>query len=122
MPRVERRGDREQGSATIYATVALVALTALGLTVSGYTALAAAKHRAAAAADLAALGGAQALHDGRDACVSASELAVRNGAQLAACQVDGLTVEVVTRTDGPHLLGRAWTFESAARAGPATLP
>jgi secretion/DNA translocation related TadE-like protein len=116
-----RRVEQDRGSATIYAAVALVALTALGVTVSGYTALAAAKHRAGAAADLAALAGAQALQDGGDACVSASSVAARNGAQLAVCVVEGLTVEVVARADGPHLLGRAWTFESAARAGPATL-
>jgi secretion/DNA translocation related TadE-like protein len=122
MRRVERRFDRDRGSATIYASLALVALTALGVTVSGYTALAVAKHRAAAAADLAALAGAQALQDGGDACVTASDVAKRNGAQLADCLVDGLTVRVVARADGPNVLGRAWRFESAARAGPAPPP
>jgi secretion/DNA translocation related TadE-like protein len=120
--RRSRRRDVENGSATVYAAFALVALTALGVTVSGFTALATAKHRAAGAADLAALAGAQALQRGADPCASAADLAARNGAVLADCTVAGRVVTVIARTDGPHLLGRAWTFESAARAGPATLP
>jgi secretion/DNA translocation related TadE-like protein len=115
-----RGADRDRGSATVYAAFALVALTALGVIVSGFTALASAKHRAAGAADLAALAGAQALQRGADPCASAADLAVRNGAVLAGCAVAGQVVTVIARTDGPHLLGRAWTFESVARAGPAT--
>ncbi len=120
--RRSRRGDLDHGSATVYAAFALVALTALGVMVSGFTVLAAAKHRAAGAADLAALAGAQALQRGADPCASAADLAARNGAVLADCAVAGRVVRVIARADGPHLLGRAWTFESAARAGPATLP
>jgi secretion/DNA translocation related TadE-like protein len=117
-----RRGDRDRGSATVYAAFALVCLTALGVTVSGFTAIATAKHRAAAAADLAALAGAQALQHGAEACSAAADLAVRNGAALVDCTVEGPVVTVIARTDGPHLLGRAWTFESAARAGPSAIP
>jgi secretion/DNA translocation related TadE-like protein len=117
-----RRGDLDHGSATVYASFALVALTSLAVIVSGFTAIAAAKHRAAGAADLAALAGAQALQRGADPCTSAAELATRNGALLVDCSVAGRVVTVIARTDGPHVLGRAWTFESAARAGPATLP
>jgi secretion/DNA translocation related TadE-like protein len=117
-----RRGDLDHGSATVYAAFALVALTALAVMVSGFTVIATAKHRAAGAADLAALAGAQALQRGADPCASAADLAARNGAVLADCAVAGRVVTVIARTDGPHLLGRAWTFESAARAGPATLP
>jgi secretion/DNA translocation related TadE-like protein len=113
--------EREGGSATVYAGIALVALTALGVTVSGFTAIAAAQHRAASAADLAALAGAQALQRGADACSAAADLASRNGAAVVECRVDGRTVEVVARAEGPELLGRAWDFESAARAGPAML-
>ena len=117
-----RRVEAERGSATLYAAFALVALTALAVTVSGFTALEAAKHRAAAAADLAALAAARALQDGADPCASAADLAARNGAEVAECTVDGRTVTVIAHTEGPQLLGRAWTFESAARAGPAGLP
>jgi secretion/DNA translocation related TadE-like protein len=112
----------ERGSATLYAAFALVALTALAVTVSGFTALEAAKHRAAAAADLAALAGAKALQDGADPCASAADLAARNGAALNECTVNGRVVTVIARTQGPDLLGRSWTFVSAARAGPAGLP
>jgi secretion/DNA translocation related TadE-like protein len=116
-------GDRtERGSATLYVAFALVGLTALAVTVSGFTALEAAKHRAAAAADLAALAGAKALQDGADPCASAVDLAARNGAALNECTVNGRVVTVIARTQGPDLLGRSWTFVSAARAGPAGLP
>jgi secretion/DNA translocation related TadE-like protein len=120
--RRSRRVDLDDGSATVYAAFALVALTSLAVIMSGFTAIAAAKHRAAGAADLAALAGAQAFQRGADPCASAADLAARNGAVLADCSVAGRVVTVIARTDGPHLLGRAWTFESAARAGPATLP
>ena len=115
-------GNRtERGSATVYIASALVGLTALAVAVSGFTALAATKHRAAAAADLAALAGAKALQEGVDPCASAADLAARNGAALDECTVDGRVVTVLARAQGPDLLGRSWTFESAARAGPTGL-
>ena len=119
---MSRRDRTERGSATLYVAFALVALTALAVTVSGFTALETAKHRAAAAADLAALAGAKALQDGDDPCASAADLAARNGAALDRCTVHGQVIAVIARTQGPDLLGRSWTFESAARAGPTGLP
>lgn len=71
--------------------------------------------RAATAADLAALAGADALAVGTDACPVADAVARRNEAQLDACEVHGqeVTVQVsVTASPLPALVGRA-------RAGPA---
>jgi secretion/DNA translocation related TadE-like protein len=94
-------------------TVLLVVAT-LG---SGYLA----RHRAAAAADLAALAAAGRVWSGpAAACASAGGVAKANGAVLRSCHVRGEQVEVVTSVAiaGPAaVLGDA---HRRARAGPAT--
>lgn len=73
-----------------------------------------ARHRAQAAADLAALAAAARLPDGSGvACGEASLIADAMGVGVADCVVDGLDV-VVTITVGPA--------RAAARAGPAESP
>ncbi|MCV7230459.1 Rv3654c family TadE-like protein [Mycolicibacterium komossense] len=78
-----------------------------------------ARHRAAAAADLAALAAAQSLPAGREqACRQAAALAAAMTVAVVGCDVDGLdvvvTVEVAVRfANGP--LGPA---RAGARAGP----
>lgn len=93
---------------------ALIGLT-LGAVVAGGVVIA--RHRAQAAADLAALAGASRLSAGPDAaCRTAGAIGSAMGASLAGCEVDHLDV-IVTCT---VRLG-GWT-ESAvsalARAGP----
>ena len=73
-----------------------------------------ARHRAQAAADLAALAAAARLPVGADvACGQASAIADAMRVGVADCVVDGLDV-VVTTTVGPA--------RAAARAGPADSP
>ena len=73
-----------------------------------------ARHRAQAAADLAALAAAARLPDGGDAaCGQATLIADAMGVGMADCVADGLDV-VVTITAGPA--------RAAARAGPAESP
>ena len=73
-----------------------------------------ARHRAQAAADLAALAAAARLPVGADvACGQASAIADAMRVGVADCVVDGLDV-VVTTTAGPA--------RAAARAGPADSP
>ena len=73
-----------------------------------------ARHRAQAAADLAALAAAARLPDGSEvACGEASLIADAMGVGVADCVVDGLDV-VVTITAGPA--------RAVARAGPAESP
>ncbi|WP_246585239.1 Rv3654c family TadE-like protein [[Mycobacterium] fortunisiensis] len=78
-----------------------------------------ARHRAQAAADLAALGAAGGLVSGPDAaCAQAGRLAGLMRSELAVCRVDGL--DVVVEVSVPVQLGRwgAGPARASARAGP----
>jgi len=95
----------------------LMALT-VGGTVVGSVVIA--RHRAQAAADLAALAAAGRVASGNQtACASASSVSTAMGATMTACTLDGL--DVVVSVEVPVVLGR-WgvhTARAAARAGPA---
>ncbi|HVX44211.1 MAG TPA: Rv3654c family TadE-like protein [Mycobacteriales bacterium] len=78
-----------------------------------------ARHRAAAAADFAALAGAVEAVSGRDtACAAARSVAAENGGELVQCTVAGsvVTVRVDCRLAPP--LAR-WRAQGRSRAGPA---
>lgn len=97
-----------------FAVAALVAAVIAGLWLASAVA---ARHRAQAAADLAALAAAQLLPAGVSAaCRQAETLAAEMGAQLSDCTVERLDV-VVSVTVG---LGRDrhLTAGAVARAGP----
>ncbi len=111
--------DRENGSATVYVLALVLVLGVAATLVSALGLAAVARHRAAAAADGAALAGALALGAGTPACRAARRVAVASGALLRACVVDSATVtvavEVVTRLPGaPSVL-------ALARAAPRRL-
>ncbi|SDC43347.1 helicase/secretion neighborhood TadE-like protein [Geodermatophilus telluris] len=112
--------DRERGSATVWTVALAGVLVAVGLAAVLVGAAVVARHRAGAAADLAALAGAaRAVAGDPAACDTAGEVARANGAALTACTVaDGavvaVTVEVAVRL-GP-LASR--TAQGRARAGP----
>ncbi|QYH20374.1 TadE-like protein [Corynebacterium aquatimens] len=100
----------DDGSATITSAGIIAAVVALAFAMLTIAAGVADQHRAAVAADLAAVAGATAYYAGADACQVADTTATLNGAQLASCEVvAGDVVVKVTR-------GRA---NAAARAGPA---
>ncbi|GGB26664.1 hypothetical protein GCM10011492_16150 [Flexivirga endophytica] len=109
---------RERGSATVLVVMA-IGVVLLCLT-GALTLLSAvhASHRARAAADLAALAGAQVLvsADTRAPCDVAAAVAARNGGSLVGCAVagDDITVRVATPASWPGL-GSA---RARARAGP----
>lgn len=123
--------SRERGSATVW----LLAFSLLGwlaaVAVLGYGSAVTARHRAATAADLAALAGAAAAADIPPAgpstaapCQAATSVAAANGARLLDCGVDGFTVAVIAAVPLPWLaqLARAGTAgwaHASARAGPA---
>lgn len=115
---MSRRRDRtaQRGSATVHVLTVVLLLTALTLGVAGFAGLAAAKHRAAAAADLAALAAASAPVDG---CALAGATAARNGGRLTRCVRTGVEVmvTVVVRARAPFGLRPA--LQARARAGPA---
>ncbi|GAA2619587.1 hypothetical protein GCM10010411_64210 [Actinomadura fulvescens] len=79
-----------------------------------------ARHRADAAADLAALGGAARVAEGRAAACGAAEIvAVKAGGRLSACGVKGRVVEVtVTVVLQVPIARDALRVSSRARAGP----
>jgi secretion/DNA translocation related TadE-like protein len=118
MTRRARRSEQGAGSILILCAVAVV-LTALLMVVTlaaGYHA----RHRAAAAADLAALAAAGQVRLGaQPACDAARRVADANGGMLRSCVVQGWDAEVTVaaRIVGPT----AWLPDPVrrARAGPA---
>lgn len=117
------REDAERGSNTVTSLGLVCVLLVLGLTMAGLVGVVSANHRAATAADLAALAGADAargLSSGQP-CTVAAAVAGRNGASLAGCALPSelsgtVDVRVTIPIEGPFaFLGSA---ESLSRAGP----
>jgi secretion/DNA translocation related TadE-like protein len=80
-----------------------------------------ARHRAQAAADLAALAAAAALVDGAaDACDQASELAGATGTTVVGCSVEELDVTVTVEAPIDTRFFRMGPARAMARAGPGT--
>lgn len=114
-----RRHPRERGSATLLVVVAVAVLLMVGSAMTVVVALVADHRRAQAAADLAALAGAQALARGRDGCARATGVAEANGARLLTCTATGREVEVRVEVTGPRWLGQSTDLTARSRAGPA---
>lgn len=116
----------ELGGASVLVLVLVAAVTALalaGVTVGGVLV---GQRRASAAADLAALAGAEALGRGAGsaaagvaACEKAGRVSAANHARLTGCLVEGLEVVVVVAVDVRSALGAGWSVPARARAGPA---
>ena len=111
-----RHGDR--GAATVLATACLGVVLMVGAGLGVVAAMVADHRRAQAAADLAALAGATALHQGIDACGAAQRVTSANDADLTACSVAGADVVVTVTATGPRWLGQSADLEGRARAGP----
>jgi secretion/DNA translocation related TadE-like protein len=111
--------DGDSGSATIW-TVALVA--ALLMFATGILAVGSAtvtRHRAAGAADLAALAAADYAPDGEQAaCGWARWVTDRMRVQLVSCQLAGWDALVQTSAEPPGPLARFGAATAHARAGP----
>ncbi len=108
----------ELGSATVVAAAMVAVLLAVTGGGAALGSVVVARHRAQAAADLAALAAASELPAGTaTACSWATRLARRMRADNAECAVDGLDVVVTVRMSVP-LAGR-FTARATARAGPA---
>ncbi|MEJ2869544.1 Rv3654c family TadE-like protein [Actinomycetospora sp. OC33-EN08] len=108
----------DRGAATVVAAAAIGLLAMLLGTLLVLGSAVAARHRAAVAADLAALAGAADAVRGRDVgCATAQDLAARNGGELRDCAWIGwdLTVEVAVSCG---CLPVADTATVRARAGP----
>ena len=117
--------DRDAGAASVWA-VGIVALLLVALLVVAFVVdLLAARSRATAAADLAALAGAPAAYSsGPSACVAAASVAVANGARVTTCEVSAgeIRVRAAVELRDPwrrwlELLAGTSGVEGAARAG-----
>ena len=115
-----RRRRHEAGAATLLALGMTGVLLLVGAALGLVGALVVDHRRAEAAADLAALVGATATARGEPGCAAAGQVAQLNDARLLDCSVDGATVTVRVRVDGPAWLGQQADLEARARAGPDT--
>lgn len=110
-------GDRGAGTVLV-----LVCSLVLGLAGSVSVLLAQAtltRHRAAAAADLAALAAADRALEGQGpACARAAVIAAAGGARLAGCRLAGLVVDVTVAVPAPGVLRPFGPATARARAGP----
>lgn len=110
--------SRDRGSATVWATLVATVLGAVfgGVLLLGQAVVA--RHRAAAAADLAGLAAAASwAHGPEAACATAGRVARAQGAVLSGCRVEGEAVEVTAR-----VAAGAFTPSIRARAGPPLPP
>ncbi|HLN76306.1 MAG TPA: Rv3654c family TadE-like protein [Nocardioidaceae bacterium] len=125
-PGVTRSGEHGSASVLVLVLVAVVTTLALaGVTIGGVLV---GQRRAAAAADLAALAGAEAVSHGAGsavpgvaACQEADRVSTANDARLTGCLLEGLEVTVEVTVDVRAALGLGWSVPGRARAGPATV-
>lgn len=106
----------DTGSGTIWVLTLCVLIWFCALTVVTLAGIRTDRHRAATAADLAALSGARQVgSENGSPCAMAREVATKNEANLTDCVVSGLTVYTEVRVSA-----RVWPGEvrARARAGP----
>lgn len=109
----------ERGGATVLGCLALSTLIAVTLLIGQVGAVAVARHRAQAAADLGALAAAGALELGAEAgCAEAGEVVRHMRVRIRRCEVTQWDVLVTVEGNVPiGLLGNR-TVHAVARAGP----
>ncbi|MCU1596209.1 MAG: pilus assembly protein TadE [Frankiales bacterium] len=114
-----RRAQDDAGFVAIaFAGLVLVLLSA-AVVLSALGAVAVARHRAAAAADLAALAGATHVLEGT-ACSAAGGVARAQGATLESCSVEDQDVQVTVTVRPAGRLGELGIARARARAGPSS--
>ncbi|MFI0966120.1 Rv3654c family TadE-like protein [Streptomyces sp. NPDC021080] len=113
--RVRWRASSDRGSATVWTVGAIAVLCAVFGAVLSMGQAVVVRHRAAGAADLAALAAADHWSDGGTvACAHAERVARAQGARLVRCAVEG-QISDVTAASGTGPI----TAEVRSRAGPA---
>lgn len=111
---------KERGAATILACCVMAMLVALAATLLHVGSVVAARHRAQAAADLAALAVATALGQGTESsCGAAEPIVSRMRAETVSCTVEGW--DAVVTVTAPVFLTTIGMRDAraVARAGPA---
>lgn len=119
----------EYGAATVLVLVLVAVLGAVALAGAVAGGVLVGQRRAASAADLAALAGAETFSSrggsasaGADACQVAGAVSERNGARLTGCLVESQTVLVDVAVDVPTFFGVRWSVPGRARAGRSEQP
>lgn len=114
------RQQRDAGAGTVFSLGLCLAVITLLLAVLALAQATIGAARAGAAADLAALAGADTIRALRagDPCTVAAEVAARNGAELGSCAPDvgALSITVDVASSAGRLL--PWAPSARARAGP----
>src|SRR3954452_1254140 len=112
--------SRSEGSATVWALIVVALLWLVAGVVTCLTVTVGVRHRAAAAADAAALAGAL---DGdltpRSARAAAAAMADLDDAVVLRCAVSDAVVTVMTEVPAPPWMKWAGAARAVARAGPA---
>jgi secretion/DNA translocation related TadE-like protein len=117
----QEEGDagRDRGSATIWILAAGLLTVFVAVAVAAVGAATVARHRAQAAADLAALGGAALAVAGEPAaCARATALAADNGGRILSCRLDGWDLIVSVEVMPAGIAALAGTARASAKAGP----
>jgi secretion/DNA translocation related TadE-like protein len=109
------RSRRDDGAATVLVVAMAGVLMFVAAGLAAVAGLVTAQRHAQAAADLAALGGAD---DAAAACDAAARVAAANAASLDRCQVVGREVTVTVSVPGPEVSWRDVRVSAEARAGP----
>jgi secretion/DNA translocation related TadE-like protein len=123
-PRHSRRNSRsftpsDRGSATIWGASGIAAILAITVAVVWITTAANTRHRAIAAADLAALAAAtKAISGERTACDKASWVATHMDVTVTSCRLVKLDALIETAAMPPGVLVSFGPAEARARAGP----
>jgi secretion/DNA translocation related TadE-like protein len=113
-----RKGD--QGVATVWSAAAVAVLIMVLVGALDVVGAVAARHRAEAAADLAALtAAAQAARGTTMACARAADVAAGSGGRVVLCRLQGWEAVVEVELAAPTVLVRAGRARGRARAGPA---
>lgn len=113
----------QRGAATVLVVAMAGVLLLVGAAAGVVAAIVVAHRKAQAAADLAALAGAEVVADpahrgARDPCATAREVASANDAELSSCVVAEADVLVEVTVTGPRWLGQDRDLIGTARAGP----
>lgn len=114
---------RDRGAATVWTIGGIAAVLTITVLLVGFGAVVVTRHRAASAADLAALAAASTAVNGeRQACGRARWVAQRMGVHLASCRLDGWDALVEVTAEPPVVLGEFGPTAARARAGPVDGP
>ena len=112
--------DGERGSVTVVGVAAVAAVLAMLAIAMQLGAAVITRHRAEAAADLAALAVAAGAVDGtKAACASGQRVTDAMTVRLVSCELHGWEASVQVEAVAPGVLARFGSARASARAGPA---